>query len=150
MTVPKMHSIKKNDLWETPVREFEYYCALLGIFPRLDVCATEKNRKCEKYFTEKDDGLAKEWTCDFFCNPPYSQVENWMHKAFYQSQKNNVNGLLLVNANTSTKWWKKYVTETGAEYLTVDHRIHFEIDTAASSGSMMDSAFVVYRKRGGI
>lgn len=144
----KIHSISKNNLWETPLRELEYYSALLGVFPRLDVCATDSNAKCKEYLTEIDNALDKEWTVDFFCNPPYSQIEDWIHKAFYQSKKNNVDGLLLVNANTSTRWWKKYVTETNAEVCPVDHRIKFEIDGKTDNGSMMDSAFVVYRKNG--
>ena len=115
------------------------------------LCATRKNTKCSKFFTEKDNALLKEWKIDFFCNPPYSQIEQWMHKAFYQSKKHNINGLLLVNANTSTKWWKKYVTETKAEICTIDHRIKFELDNKIrKEGSMLDSAFVVYRKDSGV
>ena len=144
----KIHSISKNDLWETPKIEFEYYSALLGVFPKLDVCATSNNSKCTNFITKEKDSLLQEWNEDFFMNPPYSEVTNWMHKAFYQSKKYNVNGLILVNANTSTKWWKKYVTETNAEICTVDHRIKFEKDgIAPKEGSMLDSAFVVYRKK---
>lgn len=144
----KIHTITKNDLWETPKKEYEYYCALLKVFPTLDVCATIHNSKCKKFFNDTVDALSKEWNEVFFMNPPYSEIVNWMHKAFYQSQKYNVNALILVNANTSTKWWKKYVTETKADVCFVDHRIKFELDNKTrKEGSMLDSAFVVYRKK---
>lgn len=42
----------------------------------IDVCADERNRKCEKYFSIEMDGLRQEWapyTC--WMNPSYSEIK---------------------------------------------------------------------------
>ena len=50
----------------------------------LDVAAAQWNHKCERYYTEADDGLAKEWDAKaVFCNPPYTAdiIEMFVRKA---------------------------------------------------------------------
>lgn len=49
----------KTDKWATPQtffdelnREFDF---------NLDPCADETNHKCEKYFTEEENGLLQDW-----------------------------------------------------------------------------------------
>lgn len=49
----------KSDEWETPEaffqdldREFHF---------NLDVCASDDNHKCERYFTKEQDGLSQSW-----------------------------------------------------------------------------------------
>lgn len=41
-------------------------------------------------------------------NPPYSEINLWMKKAWLQHKKYNVNALILVFAKTSTKWWHEF------------------------------------------
>lgn len=51
----------------------------------LDPCATPETAKCAKFYTEKDDGLAQDWTGEtVFCNPPYSdqQQTEWVKKCY--------------------------------------------------------------------
>lgn len=55
---PSLHTSKKQD-WITPDwlfnqldREFHF---------GLDAAASDLNHKCEKYFTEADDGLKQKW-----------------------------------------------------------------------------------------
>lgn len=49
----------------------------------LDPCATKENAKCERYYTETDDGLKESWdNANVFCNPPYGrQIGSWVKKA---------------------------------------------------------------------
>ena len=49
----------KSEEWETPQELYDY----LNLDYRftLDPCATPKTAKCEKYYTEEDDGLNKSW-----------------------------------------------------------------------------------------
>ena len=48
-----------SDNWSTPQ---DIYEALDNEFNfNLDPCADENNHKCENYFTQKDDGLLKNW-----------------------------------------------------------------------------------------
>ena len=58
--------------WETPDSIFkplddEFHFTL-------DVCATKQNRKCRKFFCQKDDGLAQDWTGEIcWMNPPFAK-----------------------------------------------------------------------------
>jgi len=64
-----VHFSSKTDLWATPQGFFD---ALNTEFQfTLDPCANEGNAKCEKFFTEEQDGLKQDWDGEkVFCNPP--------------------------------------------------------------------------------
>lgn len=48
-----------TDKWETPQ---DLYDRLNEIFCfNLDAAADETNHKCDRYFTEKEDGLSQSW-----------------------------------------------------------------------------------------
>lgn len=75
------HFSSKTPEWATPQdffdelnREFKF---------TLDPCATKKNAKCKKFYTEKDDGLSKSWKGErVFMNPPYGRpIAGWVKKA---------------------------------------------------------------------
>lgn len=116
--------VNKNDLWESPLLILEEAMKKYNIHPTLDVCATSQNAKFEKYFTPEDNALIQEWNEDFFMNPPYSEITQWMQKAYTQHKKHNVNALILVFAKTSVKWWHEFV-EGKAEYHFQKGRIRF-------------------------
>lgn len=61
----------KTDLWETPLDFFEAQNREFNF--DLDVCATQENAKCAKFYTEKEDGLKQEWYGVCWCNPPYGR-----------------------------------------------------------------------------
>lgn len=46
-------------LWATPQDLFDSLDAEFHF--DLDPCADDENHKCEKYFTEAEDGLAQDW-----------------------------------------------------------------------------------------
>jgi len=119
--------VNKNDSWETPPLILEKAMKKYGIHPMLDVCATNKNTKFKKYFTIQDNSLTKNWDEDFFMNPPYSEIESWMERAWLQHVKYNVNALILVFAKTGVKWWHNYV-EDKAETHFQKGRIRFLIN----------------------
>lgn len=49
----------KSDEWTTPQEIFEDLNKEFKF--NLDPCATEENHKCERFFTQIDDGLSKNW-----------------------------------------------------------------------------------------
>lgn len=49
----------KSDEWETPQTFFDELNKEFNF--DIDVCATEENHKCEKYFTKQNDGLSQKW-----------------------------------------------------------------------------------------
>lgn len=78
-------------------KEFEF---------NLDVCASEKNNKCEKYFSLKDNALKCDWIGHFWMNPPFSRdLKVWVKKAYHEAQKPNNIGVCLLPVRSNTNWW---------------------------------------------
>ena len=102
--------------WATPKDLFDKLDAEFHF--TLDVCASDWNTKCKKYFTEKDDGLKQDWGREIvFMNPPYGKVlKNWMEKA-YKSALRGAMVVCLVPASTDTSWWHDYVMKGEIRYL---------------------------------
>lgn len=93
----------KTDLWATPQDLFDDLNREFGF--DLDVCASESNAKCERYFTETDDGLAQDWTGTCWMNPPYGEViGDWVAKA-KASAEAGATVVCLVPARVDTAWW---------------------------------------------
>jgi len=130
---------------QPPPNLYSIACLKFNIIPKIDVCATEKNSKCAKFITEKEDSLLVEWKQTFFMNPPYSKVEKFMKKAYYQHIKHGVEGLILVFAKTDTKWWHEFV-ENKAEVHFIKGRIKFFKDGYETKNSApYPSVWLIYR-----
>ena len=76
-----------------------------------------------RYLSLEDDGLATAWvtpgyTTAVWCNPPYSRgsMIKWVKRFVDQSQHFAV-GCLLVNSNTSAKWFRLLFDEMPALFL---------------------------------
>ena len=116
--------VNVNNSWETPPHILEEAMKKYDIYPTLDVCATFENNKCNRYLDEELNAFNVQWDEDFFMNPPYSEINKWMERAYLQHVKHNVNALVLVFAKTSTKWWHQWV-ENKAEIHFQKGRIRF-------------------------
>lgn len=98
----------KSDEWSTPIdffneidKEFHF---------NLDPCSTAENHKCLNYFTKEDDGLSKSWGgYHVFVNPPYSECEKWVSKAFYETRQDKTLVVLLLPSRTDTKYFHDYI-----------------------------------------
>lgn len=99
-------------------------CNTYHILPELDVCTNLTNRKCYYFFTKDDDALTKQWDKDFFMNPPYSKISDFMPYAYRQHRKHKVNGIILTYSKTDTNWWHQYV-ENKAEVHFIRGRLKF-------------------------
>ena len=74
---------------ETDPRAFEDLEDRFGPFT-LDVAANHYNAKCPRYFTIEDDGLAQSWAGErVWCNPPFSNIEPWVRKAWASMETHN-------------------------------------------------------------
>lgn len=101
-----MTPCKPNDVRATPWVLFKELEELYGRPFQIDVCALEHNAKCARFFTPEDDGLVQTWPADWFCNPPFSQFDKWIAKAWLSEQP----GLMVVaNNKTEQPWWHEYV-----------------------------------------
>jgi phage N-6-adenine-methyltransferase len=75
----------------------------------LDAAALPHNAKCERFFTPEDDGLAQSWAGErVWCNPPYSDIEPWVAKAWSEKRAHLVVMLLPAN-RTEQGWWQRQV-----------------------------------------
>lgn len=96
----------KTDMWATPQDFYDKYNKEFNF--ELDVCATEDNAKCSKYFTEIDNGLEQIWEGVCWMNPPYGrEIKQWVKKA-YDSSKQGATVVCLVPSRTDTIWWHDY------------------------------------------
>lgn len=130
--------------WQTPPeifgplhREFNF---------TLDVCATAESAKCERFFTEADNGLAKSWKDErVFMNPPYGrEVYDWTRKARREA---NAGALVvgLLPASTDLKWWHEDVIGCADELRWVRGRVRFLTGGPYRASGFFSSVVVVWR-----
>lgn len=102
--------------WETPHALFATLHAEFCF--TLDVCATAKNTKCPRFFSQEDDGLSQDWEGVCWMNPPYGPtIGSWMRKAHESAQYGAV-VVCLVPSRTDTKWWHRYAQHGDVRFLS--------------------------------
>lgn len=101
------YQMSETPEWETPQWLFDLLNNEFHF--KLDVCASDKNHKCKKFYSKKDDGLKQDWLNSCWMNPPYGrEIKDWMRKAKAESETKSENGsvvVCLVPARPDTEWW---------------------------------------------
>lgn len=111
--------MKAEDVRDTPPDLFQELADLYGRPFRCDVCASLHNTKVpECYYTLEGlatgghivrpgvDGLTGRWPADWFCNPPYSELERWVRAAWKAGQP----GLMfLPNTREEQPFWQEWI-----------------------------------------
>ena len=112
----------------------------------LDVCASDWNAKCKRFFTEKDDGLKQDWGKEIcWMNPPYGKVLNdWMEKAYKESQ-NGATVACLVPSATDTAWWHDYAMKGEIRYLR--GRPRFQTKEGTWQQTFSPSTLIIFNNR---
>ena len=114
----------KSDEWETPLNVFEPLEKEFGDFD-FDVSATKHNTKCNFFFSKEEDSLSKKWGRKNWCNPPYSQVNDFAQKALNEQQRGNMT-VMLIPARTDTRFFHDYIyNKPDVEIRFVKGRIKF-------------------------
>ena len=125
--------------WETPIHFFNELNSEFNF--QLDVCASPKNAKCRRFFTEETDGLSQDWKGTCWMNPPYGrQIADWMKKA-YESSIAGATIVCLVPARTDTRWWHEFAMR--GEIRFVRGRLKFG---GSKFNAPFPSAVVIFRK----
>lgn len=133
-----MHFSSATDQWSTPDDTYAALHAEFGF--ELDVCATDENAKCARYFTRATNGLAQQWTGVCWMNPPYGRtIGAWVQKAFESAQA-GATVVCLVPARVDTAWWHDYCAH--GEVRLLRGRLRFG---NAKSSAPFPSAVVVFR-----
>tara|TARA_R110001583_G_scaffold165414_3_gene318104 strand:+ start:306 stop:800 length:495 start_codon:yes stop_codon:yes gene_type:complete len=105
MTLAGIHHSKGTDNWGTPS---EFYNRLKGKFDfKLDACAESWNTKCDRFYSQNENGLILPWESWTWCNPPYSQIYSWYSKAYSEFQNGN-SSVILTFARTDTKAFHEF------------------------------------------
>lgn len=114
-----LFSSNKED-WETPQDLFNELNKEFNF--TVDVASSEKNYKCNRHYTEKENGLIQNWNNEIvWCNPPYGRkIGDWVEKA--SESKTTV--VMLLPARTDTKWFHKYIYNK-AETRFIKGRLKF-------------------------
>ncbi len=131
--------------WETPQALFDQLNQEFHF--TLDAAASDSNHKCERYFTEADDGLTKDWGGEtVFCNPPYGSVATgqWTKKCYEESRKPGTTVVLLIPARTDRASFHDYILGK-AEIRFIRGRLEFELDGRQTCRAPFPSMLVVYR-----
>ena len=140
----------KSTVWATPQEFFDQLDSEFHF--TLDPCADESNHKCEKYFTEKQDGLKQSWGGQtVFCNPPYSRrtkgnpgQEAWIKKAAEEGQRPGAVVVMLIPARTDTLAFHKYIYHK-AEIRFIKGRLRFRVNGQTGDAAPFPSMVVIFR-----
>jgi len=128
------------DKERTPDHIFAWIAEFFGPFD-LDAAASSSNRKCQKFFDIRDNGLIQPWRGhSVFVHPPKGQEEIWLAKSFMES-KRGANITIYLPAITHTAWFQKYAP--------VANHIHFITKTQPNgAGKAYQSRLVMFFKAG--
>lgn len=132
----------KDDKWSTPQ---DFYDELDAEFHfTLDPCADDNNHKCDKYYTEEDDGLLQDWGGEtVFCNPPYGKaIKDWVRKAYIEGCKPNTTVVMLIPARTDTIYFHDYIYHEAKEIRFIRGRLKFG---DSKNSAPFPSMVVIYR-----
>jgi phage N-6-adenine-methyltransferase len=76
----------------------------------LDVAATAANARCQRYYDQSRNGLTQSWASEIvWCNPPYSDIEPWVRKAWSEHQRARTIVMLLPANRTEQGWWQRHI-----------------------------------------
>lgn len=99
------HKTEERNDWATPRSLITRLEKEFGKFD-LDVCASHTNKVCERFFDIEQNGLEQDWEGSLiWCNPPYSQKNEFIDKA-YQEAKKGTKIAILFPAFTETAWFR--------------------------------------------
>jgi len=92
----------------TTAEDFAWF-STLGPFT-LDVAAAPHNAKCLRYYTIRDNGLRQPWAHErVWCNPPYSNIGDWVQKAWDEHARADGIAMLLPANRCEQVWWQRLV-----------------------------------------
>lgn len=114
--------------WLTP----PYIIESLGKFD-LDPCSPIDRPwdTATNHFTEKDDGLSKDWHGRVWCNPPYGDfAKHWLKKC-----ASHGDAIALIFARTETKMFFESIWNLADSVLFIKGRLSFYTPSGVKGGS---------------
>lgn len=90
------------------------------------------NPLCENY----DDSLLKEFNCNLFCNPPYSNIEPFVDYMINHNLK-GYKVLMLLPVRSGTNWFRKIMLNNRCLICFFTQRLHFNESKSAPFDCML-------------
>lgn len=120
---------KDSDSYGTPDWLYDYLDSIYKF--DLDVCASDFNHKCDKYFTIEDDSLSQDWSKHgkvAFCNPPFSRgmKEKFIEKAHEQMLK-GVTTVFVIPSDFNNLYFRDLVFGKATKIMSFWGRISFNV-----------------------
>lgn len=109
---------RNNDQWASPNNIYNYYIHELGYY--------DFNPLSIKY----EDSLKKEFNCNLFCNPPYSNIEPFVDYMI-EHVKKGFKVIMLLPTRSGTKWFKKLIDFNHSKIYFFTQRLHFNESKSA-------------------
>lgn len=135
-----------RDEWRTPDHVFAWASQRWGPFD-LDLAATPENARCARFFTREDNALAQDWAAAgrrAWCNPPYSNVRPWLHRAVYEHAR-GLASVWLIPAFRGDKYHAEVTYPHATEIVLLSPRIAFVLPgVGARAGNTGGSMFVYF------
>ena len=137
-----------NNEWYTPEKYIDLAREVLGTID-LDPASCEianETVKAERFYSEQDDGLTKEWTGRVWMNPPYGSdlIGQFTEKFAKEYTAGNITeGIVLVNNATETAWFCNMMTAASAVVFPRG-RIRYNSPTKESNAPIQGQAFIYF------
>jgi ParB family chromosome partitioning protein len=137
-----------NNEWYTPEKYIDLAREVLGAID-LDPASCEianETVKAERFYSEQDDGLTKEWTGRVWMNPPYSSdlIGQFTEKFAKEYTAGNITeGIVLVNNATETAWFCQ-MTKAASAVVFPRGRIRYNSPTKESNAPIQGQAFIYF------
>lgn len=129
------------DEWRTPQWLFDKVQVEFHL--EVDRAATEANAKLPKFLTKENNALNRTWLESGWANIPYSAPKLWYEKARTSAILYETLTVLLVKADTSTKYWMENTQDAHVRFLS--GRIKFwDENNTPHYGATFPSALVIF------
>lgn len=132
--------------WYTPPEFLNSAIEVMGGID-LDPASSEKaneNVCAEVFYTEKDDGLSKDWSGRVWMNPPYAQpLMNQFAEKLCDSLGDVTQAIVLVNNATETNWFQSMASKCTAICFP-SKRIKFIDKTGERTGAPLQGQAFLY------
>ena len=122
-----VHFSSITDHWSTPKTVYDALNAEFGF--DYDPCPLNGT-----------GGLEASWGKRTFCNPPYSQIKDWIKKGYEEAQSGKT-VVFLIPSRTDTRWWHDYVMKA-KEIRFIKGRLKFG---GAKNSAPFPSCVVIFK-----
>ena len=137
-----------NNEWYTPGKYIDLARQVLGVID-LDPASCElanETVKAERFYSEQDNGLTKDWTGRVWMNPPYGSdlIGQFTEKFAKEYTAGKITeGIVLVNNATETAWFCQMMTAASAVVFPRG-RIRYNSPTKESNAPIQGQAFIYF------